>query len=186
MSELPILIACEYSNTVAQAFRDRGFETYSCDLRASEGPTRWHIQDDIRNHLQAGRWAAAICHPYCTFNTLAGIRWMYHPEDTALPQPDRRRHPKYPNRMRDFLEGALLFADLMAAPIEFVACENSKPHGLAMRYLAGLSRRSSHGTSAVRLPRAQRSGLSASLSWCPRTRRPRSWRSTEKLWRDAI
>ena len=60
---------------------------------------------------------------------------MYHPEDTALPQPDRRRHPKYPHRMRDFLEGALLFADLMAAPIDFVACENSKPHGLAMSVL---------------------------------------------------
>lgn len=132
---LPFLIACEYSNTVAGALRDRGFEAYSCDLRESEGPSRWHIQDDVRKNLQPGRWAAAICHPYCTFNTLAGIRWMYHPDDTALPQPDRRRHPRYPNRMRDFLEGALLFSDLMAAPIEFVACENSKPHGLAMSVL---------------------------------------------------
>lgn len=76
-----------------------------------------------------------VAHPYCTFNTLAGIRWMYHPDDTALPQPDRRRHPKYPNRMRDFLEGALLFADLMAAPVEYIAAENSKPHGLAMSVL---------------------------------------------------
>ncbi|MNN00074.1 hypothetical protein D3C81_1126570 [compost metagenome] len=76
-----------------------------------------------------------VAHPYCTFNTLAGIRWMYHPDDTQLQQPDRRRHPKYPNRMRDFLEGALLFSDLMAAPIEFIGCENSKPHGLAMSVL---------------------------------------------------
>lgn len=132
---LPILVACEYSDTVASAFRARGFETYSCDLRPTEGDPRWHIQDDIRNHLQANRWAAMIAHPYCTFNTLAGIRWMYHPDDTALPQPDRRRHPKYPNRMRDFLEGALLFSDLMAAPVEFIGCENSKPHGLAMSVL---------------------------------------------------
>lgn len=132
---LPILVACEYSDTVASAFRARGFEAYSCDLRPTEGDPRWHIQDDIRNHLQANRWAAMIAHPYCTFNTLAGIRWMYHPDDTALPQPDRRRHPKYPNRMRDFLEGALLFSDLMAAPVEFIGCENSKPHGLAMSVL---------------------------------------------------
>ncbi|HDS1142897.1 TPA: hypothetical protein ACGW13_000214 [Stenotrophomonas maltophilia] len=132
---LPILVACEYSDTVASAFRAFGFDAYSCDLRPSEGDPRWHIQDDVRNHLQAGRWLAMVAHPYCTFNTLAGIRWMYHPEDTALPQPDRRRHPKYPNRMRDFLEGALLFADLMAAPVEFIAAENSKPHGLAMSVL---------------------------------------------------
>ncbi|HEL4805406.1 TPA: hypothetical protein UN084_000905 [Stenotrophomonas maltophilia] len=132
---LPILVACEYSDTVASAFRAFGFDAYSCDLRPSEGDPRWHIQDDVRNHLQAGRWLAMVAHPYCTFNTLAGIRWMYHPDDTALPQPDRRRHPNYPNRMRDFLEGALLFADLMAAPVEFIAAENSKPHGLAMSVL---------------------------------------------------
>lgn len=132
---LPILIGCEYSNTVAQAFRDEGFDVYSCDLRPTEGDPRWHIQDDIRRHLQPGRWSAMICHPYCTFNALAGIRWMYHPDDSELKQPDRRRHPKWPTRMRDFLEGALLFSDLMAAPIELIAAENSKPHGLAMSVL---------------------------------------------------
>lgn len=132
---LPILVACEYSNTVSGAFRDRGFEVYSCDLRPTEGDPRWHIQDDIRNHLQPGRWSAMIGHPYCTYNTLAGIRWMYHPDDTHLPPQDRRRHPKYPNRMRDFLEGALLFAELQAAPVKHLALENSKPHGLAMSVL---------------------------------------------------
>jgi len=78
---------------------------------------------------------AMVCHPYCTFNALAGIRWMYHPEDKDLKQPDRRRNPKYPTRMRDFLEGAMLFSDLMSAPIDFIAAENSKPHGLAMSVL---------------------------------------------------
>jgi hypothetical protein len=76
-----------------------------------------------------------VCHPYCTYNTLAGIRWMYHPDDTALKQPDRRRHPAYPDRMFDFLEGALFFQKLMRAPIEFIGAENSKPHGLAMSVL---------------------------------------------------
>ncbi|PWQ87122.1 hypothetical protein DKY64_04735 [Stenotrophomonas maltophilia] len=142
-------MACEYSDTVASAFRTFGFETYSCDLRPSEGDPRWHIQDDVRNHLQVGRWLAMVAHPYCTFNTLAGIRWMYHPDDTALPQPDRRRHPKYPNRMRDFLEGALLFADLMAAPVEYIAAENSKPHGLAMSVLGRPALVASHTKAQV-------------------------------------
>ena len=59
---LPILVACEYSDTVASAFRAFGFDAYSCDLRPSEGDQRWHIQDDVRNHLQAGRWLAMVAH----------------------------------------------------------------------------------------------------------------------------
>jgi hypothetical protein len=41
--------------TVASAFRAFGFDAYSYDLRPSEGDPRWHIQDDVRNHLLAGR-----------------------------------------------------------------------------------------------------------------------------------
>lgn len=76
-----------------------------------------------------------IAHPYCTFNTLAGIRWMYHPEDTHLPPEYRRRHPKYPNRMNDFLEGVEFFNTLKNAPIKKICLENSKPHGLAMQHI---------------------------------------------------
>ncbi len=130
-----ILIACEYSATVRDAFRARAFDAWSCDLRPCDGDPRFHIQDNVLHHLQRGRWDALIGHPYCTYNTLAGIRWMYHPEDTALPQPDRRRHPNYPGRMLDFLEGAVFFHQLAAAPVEFCGLENSKPHGLAMSVL---------------------------------------------------
>ena len=73
-----------------------------------------------------------IAHPYCTFNCLSGIRWLYHPEDTHLPSEQRRRHPAYPNRMDDFEVGARFFNALMNAPISKVALENSQPHGLAM------------------------------------------------------
>jgi hypothetical protein len=40
---LPILVACEYSDTVAPAFRAFGFDAYSCDLRPTEGDPRWHM-----------------------------------------------------------------------------------------------------------------------------------------------
>jgi len=76
-----------------------------------------------------------IGHPYCTFNTLAGIRWMYHPEDTHLPPEQRRRHPQYPNRIEDFLEGAAFFNLLKQADIPHLALENSQPHGLAMQHI---------------------------------------------------
>lgn len=125
-----ILVACEYSGRVREAFAKRGHDVMSCDLRPTEQPGN-HYQGDVRDVLYAG-WDMLIAHPYCTFNTLAGIRWMYHPEDTHLPAEQRRRHPQYPNRMRDFEEGAEFFNLLMNAPIERICLENSQPHGLAM------------------------------------------------------
>ena len=125
-----VLVACEYSGRVREAFARRGHEVMSCDLRPTEQPGN-HYQGDVRDVLYDG-WDLMIGHPYCTFNTLAGIRWMYHPEDTHLPPEQRRRHPQYPNRMADFEEGAAFFNLLMQAPINQICLENSQPHGLAM------------------------------------------------------
>lgn len=129
-----VLVACEYSGRVREAFRKRGFDAWSCDLRESEDGSPFHIRGDVRPLLTEG-WDAMIGHPYCTFNTLAGIRWMYHPDDTHLPAEQRRRHPQYPNRMADFLEGVEFFNTLKNAPIPQIALENSQPHGLAMQHI---------------------------------------------------
>lgn len=106
----------------------------SCDLRATEAPKGWHIQGDLLDVLRAGAesFDMMIAHPYCTFNCLSGIRWMYHPDDTALPADQRRRHPRYPNRMADFEAGAAFFNELQQADIPKIVLENSQPHGLAM------------------------------------------------------
>jgi hypothetical protein len=130
-----VLVACEFSGRVRDAFRRRGHDAWSCDLRKCERDQSFHIQGDVRNELQPGRWDMLIAHPYCTFNNLAGIRWMYHPDDTAMPAEIRRRHPKYPNRMQDFLEGVAFFKELWNAPVDKIIVENSQPHGLAMRHL---------------------------------------------------
>jgi len=125
---MKILIACEYSGRVRDAFIAKGHDAISCDLRPTEvlGP---HYQGDVRDILGNG-FDMLIGHPYCTFNTLAGIRWMYHPDDTHLPATERRRHPKYPNRMKDFQEGIAFFKALRDSGIPKIALENSKPHGL--------------------------------------------------------
>lgn len=131
MTSKRILIACEYSGVVRSAFAARGYTAVSCDLRATERKSGWHIQGDVRTVLN-GRWDAMIGRPYCTFNCLSGIRWMYHPEDTHLSAEQRRRHPDFPNRMRDFEEGAAFFNFLKNCDIQKIALENSQPHGLAM------------------------------------------------------
>jgi len=58
-----ILIACEESHEVCKAFREIGFEAFSCDiLPASGGHPEWHIQDDVLKHLGDG-WDMMIAHP---------------------------------------------------------------------------------------------------------------------------
>ena len=132
-----ILIGCEYSGRVRDAFARRGHTAVSCDLRATESPHGWHIQGDLLDVIKSGAesWDMMIAHPYCTFNTLAGIRWMYHPADTHLPAAERRRHPDYPNRMADFLAGVEFFNALKNCGIPKIALENSQPHGLAMHHI---------------------------------------------------
>lgn len=128
-----VLVACEYSGRVRDAFIRRGHDAISCDLRQSEQPGP-HFPGDVR-YILGQRWDMLIAHPYCTFNNLAGIRWMYHPADTHLPAEERRRHPAYPNRMKDFLVGVEFFNYLMNSGIEKICIENSQPHGLAMQYI---------------------------------------------------
>jgi hypothetical protein len=133
-----ILVACEYSGRVRDAFAKRGHTAVSCDLRPTESPNGWHVQGDVLRLLDQ-RWDMLIGHPYCTYNCLSGIRWMYHPEDTHLPASERRRHPAYPDRMEHFMEGVKFFNELMGAAIPLIALENSQPHGLAMEHIGRYS-----------------------------------------------
>lgn len=138
---MKVLIGCEYSGRVRDEFAKRGHTAVSCDLRASESPHGWHIKGDLLEVVESGweSWDMMIAHPYCTFNCNSGIRWMYHPEDTHLPAHQRRRHPAYPNRMEDFLEGADFFNRLKNCQIPKKVLENSQPHGLAMAHIGKYS-----------------------------------------------
>lgn len=62
-----VLVACEESQVVCTAFRNRGFEAYSCDIiDCSGGHPEWHIKDDVLKHLNDG-WDLMIAHPPCTW-----------------------------------------------------------------------------------------------------------------------
>ena len=70
-----ILVACEYSGTVRDAFIARGHDAWSCDLLPTEtdGP---HIQGDVRQALLATEWDLMIAHPPCTHLAVSGARWF--------------------------------------------------------------------------------------------------------------
>jgi hypothetical protein len=73
-----VLIACEFSGIVRDAFRRRGHEAWSVDLLPSEVPGRWHFQKDALWIAQdeAYRWDLMIAHPPCTHLAVSGARWF--------------------------------------------------------------------------------------------------------------
>ena len=72
---LKVLVACEYSGTVRNAFTKKGHYAVSCDIIPTESPGE-HIQDDVLNHLHKG-WDLIIAHPPCTYLSNAGARHLY-------------------------------------------------------------------------------------------------------------
>lgn len=100
-----ILIACEFSGTVRDAFRALGHDAISCDLRESERPGP-HILGDVLPHLEDG-WDMMIAHPPCTHLAVSGARWF----------PAKRAD----GRQQAALEFVRL---LLAAPIPRICLEN--------------------------------------------------------------
>ena len=99
-----VLIACEYSGRVRDAFLARGHEALSCDLLPTDVPGP-HYQGDVMDLLQPGRWDLMIAHPPCTHLAVSGSRWF---KDKTVEQRE-----------------ALAFVRaLMAAPVPRIALEN--------------------------------------------------------------
>ena len=72
---MKVLIGCEYSGKVRQAFRNKGHDAWSCDIIPSDDNSPFHIQDDIMNQLDNG-WDMMICFPPCTHLCVSGARWF--------------------------------------------------------------------------------------------------------------
>lgn len=68
-----VLVACEFSGVVREAFAELGHDAWSCDLLPTEQPSQKHIRDDVRNHLKG--WDLVIAHPPCTHLAVSGARW---------------------------------------------------------------------------------------------------------------
>lgn len=101
---MKVLVACEYSGKVREAFRKLGHDAWSCDLLPSDDNSPYHIQGDVLEILGDG-WDLLIGHPPCTHLAVSGARWFKdkkHLQREAL----------------DFVSA------LMNAPIERIAIEN--------------------------------------------------------------
>ena len=114
-----ILIGCEESGVVTTAFRNAGYEAYSCDLQPTRGNPEWHIQGDVLDILGDG-WDLLIGHPVCKYLANSGVCHL-HTEEGRWEKMEQAKE---------------FFYKLWEAPIDRICLENPIPHkyGLGKTY----------------------------------------------------
>ena len=70
-----LLVACEYSGVVREAFAKRGWDAWSCDLLPTDQPSDKHIQGDCLDAITSQKWDMIIAHPPCTHLSLSGAKY---------------------------------------------------------------------------------------------------------------
>lgn len=101
-----ILVGCEYSGVVREAFRTRGFNAYSCDLLDSDVPSKYHLKCDIMTILE-DKWDLAVFFPPCTHLASSGAKWFDEKRKDGRQQA-----------------GIKFFLDLYNCPIPRICIEN--------------------------------------------------------------
>lgn len=126
---MKVLIACEFSGIVRDAFKAKGHDAWSCDLLPT-GKTGKHIQDDVLKHLNDG-WDLMIAHPPCTYLANAGLHYL-------KTRPERKTQ----------LDNAFEFVkSIWSAPVKKICIENpigwlnthwTRPHQIIQPYFFGV------------------------------------------------
>lgn len=114
---MKVLVACEFSGVVRDAFIARGHDAMSCDLLPTERPGP-HYEGDVLDVLGDG-WDLMIAHPPCTYLANSGVSWLHRKE----------------GRWQQLREGARFFRLLLEAPIPMVAVENPVMHKYAIQII---------------------------------------------------
>lgn len=127
---MKVLVACEESQVVCKAFREKGHEAYSCDIIECSGDhPEWHIKGDVlpllngncefqtmdgSNHTLCGKWDMIIAFPPCTYLTVTGNRWF------DVIRYERKAQERWINRCKSIV----FFLSLYYADCEKVVIEN--------------------------------------------------------------
>ena len=112
-----VLVACEFSGIVRDAFIARGHQAVSCDLLPSERPGP-HYQGDVFD-LWREEFDLVIAHPPCTYLANSGVRWLQTKQ----------------GRMEDMKEAAKQFRLMLHWPCKKIAVENPIPHKYALEII---------------------------------------------------
>lgn len=120
---MKVLVACEYSGRVREAFNKRGHDAWSCDILPADDKSCKHIQGDVLGILDQG-WDLMIAHPPCTYLTNSGVCHLWNKDEYG----DTERNEE---RWKNLEEGAAFFKALIEAPIDKIAVENPIMHKYA-------------------------------------------------------
>lgn len=115
---MKVLVACEFSGTVRNAFLETGCDAWSCDLLPSEDGSNRHIVGDARELLGDGWDLLMVAHPPCTRLCNSGVRWLTKPPNGKTLE----------QMWAELDAGASLFSDFWNAPIGRVCIENPVMH----------------------------------------------------------
>jgi hypothetical protein len=115
---MKVLIACEFSGRVREAFRAKGHDAWSCDLLPSDDNSPFHIQGDVLGVLSKWEcdsygWDLMIAHPPCTYLCVTGNKWM---------KPEFK--DRFPNRAKQREDAVDFFMALADASIPKICIEN--------------------------------------------------------------
>lgn len=140
---LKVLIACECSGTVRDAFARLGHDAWSCDLKPDERGSNRHIRDDVRNVLRFEQWdLLMVAHPPCTRLCNSGVRWLTKPpENRQADYPQDWHAMTEAERLewlwQDLARGAALFSEMLNADVPRIAVENPVMHKHAKARIEG-------------------------------------------------
>lgn len=115
---MQVLVACEFSGVVRDAFIDKGHDAMSCDILETERPGP-HYTGDVKDILHLRDWDLIIAHPPCTYLALSGVRWLAEQE----------------GRWERMLEAVDFFNLFLEHPCPKVCIENPVMHGHAKQRL---------------------------------------------------
>lgn len=128
MTPMKVLIACERSGTVRDAFLARGHDAMSCDLESTRTPGPHH-QGDVRDVLDRD-WDLIIAHPPCTYITNSSVGWL-----TNTPKNPSDGILYGPARWKALEEACAFFRLFLDAKCPRVVIENPIPHCHAMKLI---------------------------------------------------
>ena len=149
MKEIYVLVACEESQRVCNAFRDKGATAFSCDIQeCSGGHPEWHIKSDVlpilngnycfmtqdkKLHSIKGKWDLIIAHPPCTYLTNTGNRW-FNEERYGVKAKERKEKR---NEALEFVK-KIYYSDcpliVIENPIGFLSTNFKKPSQIIQPY----------------------------------------------------
>lgn len=129
---MKVIVACESSGVVREAFRKRGHDAWSCDLLPADDGSEYHFQQDALEIIydESHKWDLMVAHPPCTRLANSGVRWLSKPpKGKTLDQ-----------MWEEFHKGVEFYKAISNAPIPKKCIENPVMHRYAKKELGPIKR----------------------------------------------